>query len=106
MFIDVTHRSQKMQSPIVEPLEDLDIPTTKASPAARLTLFVVMGFCMFVGWKYMGPRTAMAEHGWIGDWDTAIERAQSSGKPALVLFTADWCPACKELQGNVLTQPD
>lgn len=96
-----------MQSPVVEPLEDLKIPATnKANPVARLTMFVVLGLCLVVGWQYMGPKSAMAEQGWISDWDRAIERAQSSGKPALVLFTADWCPACHELQANVLTKPE
>lgn len=95
-----------MQSPVVEPLDDLDLPTTRTNPTARLVLFLTLGLCAVLGWRYLGPRSALAENGWIGDWDSAIGQTKSSGKPALVLFTADWCPACHELESNVLSQPD
>lgn len=95
-----------MQNPVLEPLEELVVPSTRTNPTARLVMFAILGICMVVGWQYLGPKSALAEHGWIRDWDSAIEQTHTSGKPALVLFTADWCPACHELQSNVLTQPD
>lgn len=35
----------------------------------------------------------------------ASEISQETGKPMLVLVTADWCPPCQTLKRNTLTDP-
>lgn len=39
---------------------------------------------------------------WSSDIDTAIAEAGEAGKPIFVLFTADWCGACKQFESEVL----
>ena len=41
--------------------------------------------------------------GWHHDLDSGIKASEATGKPMLVLFTADWCPPCRQLKKNVLT---
>ena len=61
---------------------------------------VVLG--AIVAYRYAGPSHALASNGWIADWNQAVEASRSSGKPALVLFTADWCGACRQLESETL----
>jgi thiol:disulfide interchange protein len=54
-----------------------------------------------------GPALALAEEApWSQGWNDAVRRSRDSGKPALVLYTAGWCPACRWFESNVLVQPD
>ena len=55
-----------------------------------------------------GPAIALAAEGaaWSQEWNDAVRRSRDSGKPALVLFTADWCPACRWFESNALALPD
>ncbi len=91
-----------VETDYLEPLEDLDAPRTRTNPTSRLLAFALMAGVMVMGWRFLGPKDAMARDGWISNWDTAVERAMDSGKPALVFFTADWCPACKDLESTTL----
>lgn len=34
-------------------------------------------------------------------YDEALEKAKSSGKPAIVIFSASWCPPCQEMKRTV-----
>jgi len=52
-----------------------------------------------------GTQSALASGGWVDNWDSAVQQAKTSGKPALVLFTADWCPACRQFESETLTDP-
>jgi len=48
--------------------------------------------------------TALAEEGWLVDFEKAKAQAAKEGKPILMEFTgSDWCPPCKALHKNVLT---
>lgn len=92
-----------MHTPPIEELEDYALPKPLQSRLAkRVAIFAVALICV-VGYRYLGgPRGALARSGWINNWDEAITRTQETGKPALVLFTADWCPACHEFEEKTL----
>jgi thiol:disulfide interchange protein len=76
------------------------------NPLPKLVMIAVVAVMCFVGWRYFGPRDALAAAGWTHDWDSAVEQSRASGKPALVLFTADWCPPCKQLKSTTLSDAD
>lgn len=40
--------------------------------------------------------------GWEHNLADGLNAARDSGKPAFVLFTADWCPPCRTLKRGVL----
>ncbi len=49
--------------------------------------------------------TAIAEEGWLVDFEKAKAQAAKEGKPILMEFTgSDWCPPCKALHKNVLAK--
>jgi thioredoxin-related protein len=49
--------------------------------------------------------TAMAEEGWLVDFEKAKAQAAKEGKAILMEFTgSDWCPPCKALHKNVLVK--
>ena len=73
------------------------------SPLPRIVVVLALAACVFAGWKYLGPKNALAQAGWMYDWDAAVEQSKRTGKPALVLFTADWCPPCRTFKSQVLT---
>lgn len=79
-------------------------PQKSAGGAGAVNTFLTIALLAIIGfaaWRYLGPKPALA--GWGNDWDTAVEQSKTSGKPALVLFTADWCPPCQELKREVLS---
>ena len=71
------------------------------SPLNTILTLVLVGIVAVGGWMYFGPKSAMA--GWNKDWDSAVAQSKTSGKPAVVLFTADWCPPCKTLKSETLS---
>jgi thiol:disulfide interchange protein DsbD len=52
------------------------------------------------------PPATLAADGLDSNWDAAAHHARDAGEPTLVLFTADWCPACRGLHDNVLSRSD
>ena len=93
-----------LEKDYLEPL-DLGASRSQSSPIARTIIFIVFAGLVLVGWRYSGPHHALADGGWIDDWDRAVEQAKTSDKPALVLFTADWCPACRQFESETLADP-
>jgi protein disulfide-isomerase len=44
---------------------------------------------------------------WLGDLESAKDRAKQENKPILVYFSgSDWCPPCKRLKSEVFDQPE
>ena len=79
---------------------------TNSGPLSRVILFALLIGAAVAGWKYLGPKSALAQAGWIYDWDEAVEQSKRTGKPALVLFTADWCGPCQMFKSQVLCDAD
>ncbi len=78
-----------------------------AGPARRLIKLVGVlavlsllgaGFLQLKGRGFIGS-------GWAYDLAGGLNTARDSGKPAFVLFTADWCPPCRVLKRGVLADP-
>jgi thiol:disulfide interchange protein DsbD len=84
--------------------EALDGP--QQNPVGKFLLVAILAVACFIGWRYLGPKSALASAGFGDDWDQAVEQSRASGKPALVLFTADWCPACRQLEADGLADAD
>lgn len=81
-----------------------DQPADCRCPAAPKWLGAAIVFAVAcLAWWQFGPGFAMGGS-WIADWDRGIDAAEKSGKPLLVLFTADWCPPCKTLKNEVLAK--
>jgi len=65
-------------------------------------IFVTLGVMVY---RAAHPSTTFAADGIDSRWDAAVDEARASGKPTLVLFTADWCPACRMMHGYFV-RPD
>src|SRR4051794_1432571 len=77
----------------------------QSMPFMKRVGLAALGVAMFLGYHHFnGPSSAMA--GWGGNWDTAVAQSRSTGKPAVVLFTADWCPACRQFESETLSRAD
>lgn len=44
-----------------------------------------------------------AAEGLDADWDAAARRSRELRQPAMLLFTADWCPACQSLHAETMS---
>ena len=71
---------------------------------SKLGLLALAGL---IGWMiYRPPHATFAADGTDASWDAAVARSRAIGRQTVVLFTADWCPACRALHQNVLTRDD
>jgi thioredoxin 1 len=88
------------------PMEPEHFPEPEAGSngTGKWILLAVLALAAVFGYRHFaGPGRAMA--GWKSDWDIGLQEAERSGKPMLVLFTADWCPPCKQMKSEVLSDP-
>jgi thiol:disulfide interchange protein len=67
---------------------------------------VLLVLCGVLFYRMRHPATIFAADGMDSNWDAAVQRSRHSGQPTVVLFTANWCPACRALHGNVLSRSD
>jgi thiol:disulfide interchange protein DsbD len=87
----------------IEELEDHQTPAARGRPLANTICFILVAAALVAGWRYLRPASALASGDWLTDWDQAVEKSRATGKPALVLFTADWCPACRQFETQTLS---
>ena len=76
--------------------------------SAKFLVAVIVAAVM-IGWfaHRPGPTLSLAEEAtWSQSWNESVRHSRSSGKPALVLFTADWCPDCRDFESRTLSRPD
>ena len=88
--------------PLSEPAANEQDPlyTNRASQNWLVVLGVVVGLGL-AGWKLLGS----SSDPWLHDLSAGLADAGASGKGMFVLYTADWCPPCRELKRNALRDP-
>lgn len=67
-------------------------------------LIAILVFCGFFGWRAWRGGHALAA--WGSNWEKQVDQSEVQKKPQLVLFTADWCPACDDFESKVLSHKD
>ncbi|MEA2707580.1 MAG: hypothetical protein QOF78_181 [Phycisphaerales bacterium] len=95
-----------------EPANENDEESTPVPGKSRVWQVVVAIVAGVVGLGYFmyrpGPALALADEAaaWSKGWNDSVRRSRDTGKPALVLYTADWCPACRWFESEVLIAPE
>ncbi len=72
--------------------EQVPLNTSPASLNWLVVLIVVVGLGL-AGWKLIGS----SGDPWLHDLSAGLAEVEASGKGMFVLYTADWCPPCREL---------
>ncbi len=76
-------------------------PATKSINLRWLIVLLAVTGLGLAGWKVLGSSSG----GWLHDLDAGVDASEASGKPMFVLYTADWCPPCRDLKRDVLSDP-
>jgi len=71
------------------------------APVAVLGVLVVIAII-----RLRNPPTTFAADGIDPNWDAAVRHSKDYQLPTVVLFTANWCPVCRQLHANVLSRGD
>ncbi|MHC5028212.1 MAG: thioredoxin fold domain-containing protein [Planctomycetota bacterium] len=79
-------------------------PRRRGETINHVVAWLVAGAATLVAWKAFSPESTHAD--WHVTLDDGFDASTTSGRPMLVLYTADWCPACKQLEAEVLEDPD
>jgi len=89
-----------------EPYESTDV----SGPAqfGRVAIIVIIIAVAIAWFVYRpGPTLSLAEDApWAKNWNESVRRSQTTRQPALVLYTADWCPACRQFEAITLVRAD
>jgi thiol:disulfide interchange protein len=54
-------------------------------------------------WHELRPHSSFAAEGVDAAWDAAVQDSRQRNLPGVVLYTADWCPACQALRAGPLS---
>ena len=61
----------------------------------------------YYGYAYAKPFLgSQVDSMWVTNFDQGMSRAQTTGKPILLDFYANWCPPCVELDKLTFSQPE
>lgn len=73
-----------------------------------ILIFVILVIAALGAWRITSAnRGHHADTGpWLPSIDAGMHSAAERGRPMLVLFTADWCPACCALERDVLDRDE
>jgi thiol:disulfide interchange protein len=77
---------------------------SSANPFSRFLLVLAALACL-IGWRAFHPPSTFAAEGIDADWDASVRLSRFLHQPAVVLYTADWCPACQALHASALSDP-
>ncbi|MBU2488359.1 MAG: thioredoxin family protein [Proteobacteria bacterium] len=69
---------------------------------ALLALFAVTALTACKGSS--GPSASAIN--WVTDYQAGLEKAQKTGRPVLVFFTAEWCGYCTRIKKEVFAQKE
>ena len=83
------------------------------SNAPMLTVMLVVVVGCLGAWMITSPAGTSGSSGergvggkWFQDINSGMDAGALHGRPILVLFTADWCPPCRVLKRDVLSDDD
>jgi thiol:disulfide interchange protein len=79
-------------------------PKKGMAGTTKTILVGILVFCGFFGWRAWRGGNALAA--WGSNWEKQVDQSEVQKKPQLVLFTADWCPACDDFEGKVLSRKE
>ncbi len=74
-------------------------------PIAKLGVCGLGLLALFIGYRWIHPPTTFAADGVDSDWDSVAQLCDKT-EPTVVIFTASWCPACQQVEGEVLSRSD
>jgi thiol:disulfide interchange protein len=72
----------------------------------KAALAILVGLGGMLGYRMLHPSTTFAADGMDPNWDATAQRCHDLSRPAVVLFTAQWCPGCRMLHESVLSRND
>ena len=95
-----------MESHVLDIDEHVDARESRKLTFLGVVAVVAIVALMALFAEAPGPTKSFAGGGWSTDWNEGAKQIRDGAKPALVLFTADWCPGCRSFESDVLARRD
>ncbi len=80
--------------------------TKSGMPIGWIVAVLLVAVAWAGAYALRGGGSAEVLPGWADGMPAGQQIAQETDKPMVALFTAGWCPPCKELKKDVLTKDD